>query len=113
MNSSSPKRFRQDMASIRAKQIPSVNNNNNHGNTKRAQIPYRTNQQFQRQYQHDQIQNLSPSPSRDISDENIKQLINDNKQIADIELNMNCVDDGLSEVQLAHCPVKVNFISFD
>lgn len=106
-NSSSPKRFRQDMASIRAKQIPSVNNN---GNNKRAQMPYRTNQQYQRQYQQDQIQTLSPSPSREILDENVKQLMNENKQALDMELTMNCVDDGLSEAQLANCPVKVDFI---
>ena len=110
-NSSSPKRFRQDMASIRAKQIPAVNNTMNLGNNKRAQLPYRTNQQYQRQYPHEQIQTLSPSPSREMLDENIKQLNNDNKQTLDIDLNMNCADDGLSEVQLAHCPVKVNLIS--
>lgn len=106
-NSSSPKRFRADMASIRAKQTPAVNNN---VNNKRAQIPYRTTNQYQRQYL-DQQQTLSPSPIREISDENNKQSINETKQMSDLELNMNCADDGLSDAQLAHCPVKVN-ISF-
>lgn len=96
------------MASIRAKQSPTVNNNLNN---KRAQLPYRTTNQYQRQY-HDQQQTLSPSPIRDISDENSKQIINETKQMSDMELNMNCADDGLSDAQLANCPVKVNiFIS--
>jgi hypothetical protein len=86
-------------------------------NNKRPQIPYRNNNQYQRQYQQDQQQQqqqqiLSPSPIRENFDDNMKQLVNESKQIADIELNMNCIDEILSEAQLEHCPVKVNFISF-
>ena len=39
----------------------------------------------------------------------MKQLANEAKQLSDIELNMNCMDEGLSEAQMEHCPVKVNF----
>jgi hypothetical protein len=110
-NSSSPKRFRSDMASIRAKQTTPINNNNNMNNNKRPQIPYRNNNQYQRQYQQDQQQQqqqqiLSPSPIRENFDDNMKQLVNESKQIVDIELNMNCIDEILSEAQLEHCPVK-------
>jgi hypothetical protein len=108
---SSAKRFRPDMASIRAKQTTPIHNNN-HLNNKRAQIPYRMNNQYQRQYQHEQQQSqiLSPSPTRENFEENLKQMINETKQTFDMELNMNCMDEQLSEVQLEHCPVKVNFI---
>ena len=111
-NSSSPKRFRPDMASIRAKQTTPTHNNSI--NNKRASIPYRNNNnnnQYQRQYQHDQQQTLSPSPTHENIEDSLKQLINDAKQTSDMELNMNCADEQLSEAQLAHCPVKVNFIT--
>jgi len=117
-NSSSPKRFRPDMASIRAKQTTPINNNNNNNinNNKRPQIPYRNNNQYQRQYQQDQQQQqqqiLSPSPTRENFDDSMKQLVNEMKQTSDMELNMNCVDEILSEAQLEHCPVKVNLIQF-
>jgi hypothetical protein len=107
---SSAKRFRSDMASIRAKQTAPMNNNMNN---KRAQIPYRNNNQYQRQFHQNheqQQQTLSPSPTRENLEENLKQMINESKQTADIDLNLNCMDDQLSEVQLAHCPVKVNRI---
>ena len=107
-NSSSPKRFRPDMASIRAKQTTPVNNHMN--NNKRPQIPYRNNHN---QYQQQQQQILSPSPTRENFDDNMKQLVNESKQLSDLELTMNCFDEGLSEAQLEHCPVKVNFIRFD
>jgi hypothetical protein len=120
-SSSSPtpssKRFRPDMASIRAKQTTTPINNTNNINNKRAQIPpYRNNNQYQRQYHHQhnhdqqqqqQQQILSPSPTRENLEENFKQMINESKT-SDIELNMNCIDEQLSEVQLQHCPVKVN-----
>jgi len=113
---SSAKRFRSDMASIRAKQTTPINNNNI--NNKRAQIPYRNNNQYQRQfhhqYNHDQQQQqqqiLSPSPTRENLEENVKQNINETKQSIDIELNMNCMEEQLSEVQLTNCPVKVSSI---
>jgi hypothetical protein len=109
------------MASIRAKQTTPINNNNNLNN-KRAQIPYRNNNQYQRQFHHQhnhdqqqqqqqqQQQILSPSPTRENLEESIKQMMNESKQTTDMELNMNCMDEQLSEAQLAHCPVKVNFI---
>ncbi|CAF3384500.1 unnamed protein product [Rotaria sp. Silwood1] len=104
----SAKRFRSDMASIRAKQTTPVNNNNNNNNNnnlnnKRMQIPYRNNS---KQYHHHEQQTLSPSPIRENFDDTMKQLLNETKQTIDIELNMNCMEEQLSEVQLAHCPVK-------
>jgi hypothetical protein len=108
-NSSSPKRFRSDMASIRAKQTTPVNNNMNNNN-KRPQIPYRNSNN---QYQQQQQQTLSPSPIRENFDDNMKQLANESKQLSDLELTMNCFDEGLSEAQMEHCPVKVDFIRFD
>ncbi|CAF3954181.1 unnamed protein product [Rotaria magnacalcarata] len=123
-DSNSPaKRFRSDMASIRAKQTApmtnsSSNNNNNNNNTttinnntnnKRMQTPYRNNNNNNnnnnKQYSHEQ-QTLSPSPTRENFDENIKQILNDSKQSVDMELNMNCMEEQLTEAQLVHCPVK-------
>ena len=115
-NSSAAKRFRSDMASIRAKQTTPINNMNN----KRAQIPYRNNNnnnnnnQYQRQFHpqqnHEQQQQqiLSPSPTRESLEETLKQMINETKQLTDMELNMNCMEEQLTETQLAHCPVKVS-----
>jgi hypothetical protein len=110
-SSPSPKRFRPDMASIRAKQTTPVNN-------KRISIPYRNNNnQYQRQLHHQynteqqqqqQQQTRSPSPTRDNLEDSIKQMINETKQITDMELNMNCSEEQLTEAQLAHCPVKVS-----
>ena len=110
----SAKRFRSDMASIRAKQTTPINNNNNNMNNKRAQIPYRNNNQYQRQYHHEQQQqqqqNLSSSPTRENLEENLRQLMNETRSTIDMDLNMNCMDEQLTEAQLAHCPVKVNLI---
>jgi hypothetical protein len=114
----SAKRFRSDMASIRAKQTTPINNNNM--NNKRAQIPYRNNNQYQRQFhqQHNheqqqlQQQTLSSSPTQENLEENLRQLINETRQISDMELNMNCMDEQLTDAQLAHCPVKVSLILF-
>lgn len=111
INSSSPsaKRFRSDMASIRAKQTIPVNITN----TKSSQMSYRNNNQYQRQYQYDQQHIRSPSPSaRENFDENNRNLLNESKQLSDVDLNMNCADEALSEVQLKNCPVKVK-ISLD
>jgi hypothetical protein len=117
----SAKRFRSDMASIRAKQTTPINNNNNMNN-KRAQIPYRNNNQYQRQYHHQhnheqqqqqqqqQQQNISSSPTHENLEDNLRQLMNETRSIADMDLNMNCMDEQLTEAQLAHCPVKVNLI---
>ena len=46
----SAKRFRSDMASIRAKQTTPTHNNNMNNNNKRPQIPYRNNNQYQRPF---------------------------------------------------------------
>jgi hypothetical protein len=102
-NASPTKRFRSDMANIRAKQTAATINNN-----KRTQLPYRNSNYYPKQQQQDQI--LSPSPTRESLEENIKQIINDTKQITDIDLNMNCFDEQLSDAQIAHCPVKVCLI---
>ena len=87
------KRFRSDLANIRTKAI-TANNNNNQRTT---QMPQRNNNYYQRQQ--DQIL-LSP-PVHENFDEN-------SKQISDIDLNMNCFEEQLSDSQTAHCPVKVS-----
>ena len=124
---SSAKRFRPDMASIRAKQTTPMNSTSI--NNKRAPVPYRTNinnnNLYQRQHmassssvhhpynneqqqQQQQQQYRVPSPPNDSIDDNAKHLMNEAKQSIDIDLNMNCMEDGLSEVQVAHSPVKVS-----
>ena len=130
----SAKRFRPDMASIRAKQSTPVTNT---VNNKRGSLPYRssnnssnnnntnnnTNQSYQRQHlsslanhhynnEQQQQQMLSPSPTRESFDESNKQTTHDTKLVTDIELNMNCMDEQLSDVQLSHCPVKVRTTVF-
>jgi hypothetical protein len=93
-NPSPSKRFRSDLVNMRSKQMP--NNNNNKQRT--TQVPYRTsNNNYQQQNQV-----LSTSPIHESFDENSKQII------SDIDLNMNCSDEQLSDVQIAHCPVKVS-----
>ncbi|CAF4928018.1 unnamed protein product, partial [Rotaria socialis] len=67
------------------------------------QTPYRNNNN-NKQYSHEP-QMLSPSPTRENFDEN-KQILNDSKQSIDMELNMNCMEEQLTEAQLVHCPVK-------
>lgn len=104
-SNSSTKRFRSDMASIRAKQttpVNNVNNNNTNMNNKRMPMSYRASN---KPYQNEQ-QMLSPSPIRENFDESMKML-NDSKQSIDIELTMNCMEDQLTEAQLIHRPVKV------
>ena len=104
MNSLSPsmKRFRSDMARIRAKQTTPIN-------TKYSQMSYRNTNNRQHQYEQQQQQMIhSPSPSirGENFDENNRYTINESKQLSDVDLNMNCMDEPLSEVQLKHCPVK-------
>lgn len=121
----SSKRMRTDMASIRAKQTTPTNNNS--FNNKRGPAAYRsnsTNYSYQRQQinvpthhilnneQHQSQQQIhSPSSVRDSLDDSFKQNTHDSKQITDIDLNMNCVDEPLSETQMAHCPVKVSSLA--
>jgi len=117
-STSQTKRFRSDMASIRAKQTTPTTNAMNH---KRNSLPYRstnTNQSFQRSnlptanqqmYNNNdqqQVQMLSPSPQHETFDENFKLINPDVKQTNEIELNMNCLEEQLSEAQLNHRPVK-------
>jgi hypothetical protein len=118
------KRFRSDMASIRAKQTTPMTNSMNN---KRNSLPYRptnTNQSYQRanlastnhqiynnndqQQQQQQVQILSPSPQHESFDENFKLINSDVKQTNEIELNMNCLEEQLSEAQLNHRPVKAS-----
>ena len=97
-NSSSVKRFRSD---IRAKQIIPMNNK------RLQQLSYRNNIHHYEQQFH------SPSPINEHFDENIKQIFNETKPtIIDIDLNMNCMEEKLSDIQQTHCPVKVNRILF-
>ena len=127
---SSAKRFRADMASIRAKQTTPMNNSST--NNKRTSLPYRTNNTnnpnlYQRQHmpsssltsahqhpynneqqQQQQQQYRVPSPTNESVDENAKHLMNEAKQSIDIDLHMNCMEDALSDVQVAHSPVKVS-----
>ncbi|CAF1332249.1 unnamed protein product [Adineta steineri] len=113
-NSSQTKRFRSDMTNNRAKQTSISNNNNNNSNNnnmkqRTSQLSYRNNNNNNYQRQQDQQQQNSTilsSPIDEMYDDNMKQMMNDTKQIIDIDLNMNCSDDHLSDVQLAHCPVK-------
>ena len=113
------KRFRSDMASIRAKQTAPMTNPMNN---KRNSIPYRTpnnNPSYQRAqlgsnhhqlYQNNndqQLQILSPSPQHESFDENSKLINPDVKQTNDIELTMNCLEEPLTDAQLNHRSVKV------
>jgi uncharacterized glyoxalase superfamily metalloenzyme YdcJ len=103
-NLSSPtKRFRSDLTNIRTKQtitnkqrttqLPSYRNSNNY-----------QKQQEQEQQQQQQNQIISSSPINENFDENNKQIY------FDMDLNMNCFEEQLSDSQLAHCPVKVNLL---
>jgi len=101
-NSSPIKRFRSDLINIRGKQqiIP---NNNNNKQQRTTQLSYRNNNNnYQREQQNQIISSSSPIY------ENFNE---DNKQINyDIDLNMNCFEEQLSDSQIAHCPVKVNLL---
>ncbi len=94
-NSSPTKRFRSDLTNNRAKQT--IPNNNNKQRT--SQLSYRNSNNYQRQ-QENQIVSSS-SPIQENSEENNKQII------YDMDLNMNCFEEQLSESQISHCPVKV------
>jgi hypothetical protein len=106
-NPSSTKRFRSDMTNIHAKQPTSNSNNNIKPRT--PQLSYRnTNYHRQQEQQQQQNQAVLSSPTGENFDDNSKQIINDTKQINDIDLNMNCSEEQLSDIQLGHCPVKVS-----
>ena len=79
-------------------------NNSNYG-YQRQSMNSTVNQSFNNEQQQAQI--MSPSSARESLDDSLKQMTQDNKQITEIELNMNCSDEQLSEAQLANCPVKV------
>ena len=81
-------------------------NNNTNQSYQRQQLSSSAQHHYNNEQQQQQM--LSLSPTRESLDESIKQLAHDNKLVIDIELNMNCMDDQLSEVQLGHCPVKVS-----
>lgn len=100
-NSSPNKRFRSDLTNIRSKQ--SITNMNNKQRT--TQLSYRNSNNYQRQQDQQQNQMIvasSSPPIQDNFDENNKQIY------FDMDLNMNCIEEQLSESQMAHCPVKVN-----
>jgi hypothetical protein len=99
-NSSPTKRFRSDLINIRGKQQIIPNNNKQQRTT---QLSYRNSNNYQREQQN---QIILSSPIY----ENFNE---DNKQINyDMDLNMNCFEEQLSDSQMAHCPVKVNFIIY-
>jgi hypothetical protein len=94
-NSSPTKRFRAD---IRAKQTM-TNNKQPQQQQRTTQLPYRNSNHYQRQQEP-----IPPSsPIQENFDDNNKQII------YDIDLNMNCVDEQLSDCQMKHCPVKVSY----
>lgn len=98
-NSSPNKRFRSDLNNIHAKQTMTNNNKPQQQQQQRApQLPYRNSNLYQRQ----QEPVLPSSPTQENFDENNKQMH------YDIDLNMNCSDEQLSDSQMAHCPVKVS-----
>ncbi|CAF2778923.1 unnamed protein product [Rotaria sp. Silwood2] len=109
-NSSPSKRFRSDMANIRTKQTTA---NINYNKQRTTQLSYRNNNNnnnnnitnYQKQ-QEQSNQILSLSPTSENFDDSIKEINNDTKQINDIDLNMFCFEEQLSDNQLAHCPVK-------
>jgi len=92
-NSSPTKRFRSDLTNIRA--IPNSNNKQ-----RTTQLSYRNNNYQRQQEQQNQI--ISSSPIHENFDENDKQII------YDMDLNMNCFEEQLTDSQMAHCPVKVS-----
>ena len=100
-NPSPTKRFRSDLANIRSKQISTTTTNNNN-KQRTTQVPYRNSNNYQQQNQV-----LSSSPIQENFEESNKQII------SDIDLNMNCVDEQLSDVQMAHHPVKVSYELFE
>lgn len=105
--SSSPtKRFRSDMINVRAKQTMS---NINYNKQRTTQLSYRNtnnmNNYQKQQEQSNQISSLSPAPEN--YDDNMKEMLSDIKQNNDIDLNMFCFEEQLSDVQLEHSPVKV------
>ena len=98
-NSSPNKRFRPDLANIRAKQTMTNNKQQQQQQQQRPmQLPYRNSNHYQRQQE--------PMPESSPIQENFEE---NNKQINyDIDLSMNCSEEQLSETQTKHCPVKVS-----
>jgi hypothetical protein len=94
-NSSPNKRFRSDLTNVRAKQTI-TNNKQQQQQQRTTQLPYRNSNHYQRQ----QESMPASSPIQENFEENNKQII------YDIDLNMNCFDEQLSDCQMKHCPVK-------
>ena len=105
-NPTSAKRFRSDAVNARAKP-PAMNHQN-----RRSNIPYRNNNSYARP-QNQETMNVSLSPVRDNPDDQTKATMDDAKLANEIDLNMNCFDEQLSDTQAKHWPVKVNSCSGD
>jgi phosphoenolpyruvate carboxylase len=97
-NSSPNKRFRSDLTNVRAKQTITNNKQQQQQQQRTTQLPYRNSNHYQRQ----QESMPASSPIQENFEENNKQII------YDIDLNMNCFDEQLSDCQMKHCPVKVS-----
>ncbi|CAF0950763.1 unnamed protein product, partial [Didymodactylos carnosus] len=126
-HSNNTKRFRSDnVAMIRPKHStvdtkrlqkaintqPYVNYNQaRFRSSKNSHFPQITSQYQSFSQQHSQKQDfsppLSPLPRRESIEESIKQMIRETKQQIDVELNMSCSEEQLSDAQLSHFPVKV------
>ncbi|CAF1210762.1 unnamed protein product, partial [Adineta ricciae] len=101
------KRFRQDMMNNRAKQPVTNNNNTNNMKQRSTPLTYRNNNTYQQRQQQEQSNaTILQSPTSENFDDSMKQLVNEAKQMIDMDLNMNCSEDQLSDTQLANCPVK-------
>jgi hypothetical protein len=110
-NPTSAKRFRSDMnMNSHVRSSSSIVPN------KRTSMNYRQCQTYGKQ-DDEHTPMISLSPTRDINDDNLGQLQADIKSSNDIDLTMNCFEEQLTEVQMSHRAVKVNFsrrrVSFD
>ncbi|CAF0769283.1 unnamed protein product [Didymodactylos carnosus] len=125
-NNNNAKRFRSDnIASIRpkqnsadAKRIQKTTNTQSYVNynqtrfrsSKNSHFPQITSQYqpFNNSQQKQEFSPpLSPLPRRESIEESIKQMIRETKQQIDVELNMSCSEEQLTDAQLSHFPVKV------
>ena len=98
-NSSPTKRFRSDMANIRLKQTITPMNCNKQRLT---QSSYRNNNDHRQQESDNQALSLSSTY------ENFDDSFNEMKQINELDLNMSCFEEQLSDIQREHFPVKVS-----
>ena len=95
-NPNAAKRFRPDTANICPKQSTPMMHN------RRTTAPCRTSQSYSKDDE-DQNSVILSSPTRESFEETMTHIVTDAKQVFDIDLNMNCSDEQLSEAQVSLC----------